>query len=111
MTYDERVREVAEEFIHDAHVKATGDKWYEDMIVKAMPLARIAVRLQAEEARLAYDHCNTEPVFNPIGIDKHLTERGLIDPSKCQSCDWILITDDTGKYCDNNKCDKFWQTK
>jgi hypothetical protein len=51
------------------------------LIDNKMEEAHAMVAEMEKAARLAYEHCDTEPVFNPIGIEQHLIERGLIPAS------------------------------
>lgn len=117
--YQLNVRKVAEEMAKLNHISIFEDLTpaaKEDSISFYNEPARIAVRLQAESYAAGYVSAYSGDVPGGMAMwesncREEMIELGLIDPIKCQSCDTALTTDDTGTYCNNNKCDQFWITK
>jgi len=99
MTYEENIQD----FIIYVEQNAEDPIYFKD----ARMIAKEVFRLQAENVRSALEWSGE---FTG-DINKYLIDLGLIDPTKCNSCNVTLTTDDTGTYCDNHNCNKFWQTK
>lgn len=104
---------------YELHIKQVADLMYaEDLVPRPadfyIPAARIAVRLQAESFKRGINCGKVADVWEDnkrLTTEEMMIARGLIDPTKCQSCDTILTIDHTGTYCNNNNCSLFWQTK
>jgi hypothetical protein len=114
--YQLNVRKVAEKMAAASmgETDLTQYETKEDWISLYTPQARIAISLQAESFKQGINCGHTPDVWEDnvrLTIEEMMIHRGLIDPTKCQYCDTTLTTDKTGTYCDNNKCDQFWQTK
>lgn len=96
--YEENVLKIAEEMakdmlVHMSEIDGGSPNWVDysnedqqSFIDTFKTTARHCIDFAEKSARAAYEHCNTEPVFNPIGIEKHLIERGLIPAPESFHC-------------------------
>lgn len=127
ITYEQRVLEMAEKMTINNYDKSAflpDDKWAtlddygkEVAIYSMVDNAKISVAAQAEAIIE-----QLQPYRSNGFIDKLLIDNGY-KPSpeilkmevpvnyKCPDCHNEYMVDDTGTYCDNYKCSRFWDTK